>query len=372
MLLAAGLSGKYGGVKIESAAHAGSLDTVHVLFDENGGFSANLKMFDRDPKAQVPERDFARTGIWTLRAPMLALQHPDPALSFPSGTALEPKLFIRNTTDRTVNAAIQFNWRTESATGKTAGPALVLRPYETRLVDVTALPASQSPPPEAHWAAIAIKMTGLPDEVMAVAASYDENLRYGAQTPFSDQMTYRWEGGKWEYDRDHDSIITAGHGGTKPIKASFSIYYERGAKKYEIEETLQPDDQMWIDIGEIIQRQIPDKSGNVLPLDLNGGSYQFNDLTDHAIGSLFEGKVMYDKTFGHVSYGCASCCGSLGTPWFSPSPLGILLSSTGQADVIDNDGCDGYQESVLDGFWSWSSENTSVATINSLSVSSDQ
>ena len=368
MLLAAGLRGSYGGVKIESAAHSGSLDTVHVLFDEKGGFSANLKMFDRDPKAQVAERDFARTSIWTLRAPMLALQHPDPALSFPSGTALQPKLFIRNTTDRIVNTALQFNWRSESATGKATGPALALQPYETRLIDVSALPASQSPPPEAHWAAIAMKTTGLPDEVMAVAASYDETLRYGAQTPFSDQMTYRWEGGKWEYDRDHDSIITAGNGGTKPIKASFAIYYEQGSKKYEVEQTLQPDDQMWIDIGEIIQQQIPDKSGNVLPLDLTSGSYQFNDLTDHAIGSLFEGKVMYDKTFGHVSYGCASCCGSLGTPWFSPSPLGVALSSTGDADVIDNDGCDGYQSSVLYGFSSWSSANTSIANISKASA----
>jgi hypothetical protein len=176
MLLAAGLSGSYGGVKIESAAHAGSLDTVHVLFDENGGFSANLKMFNRDPKAQVAERDFARTGNWTMPAPMLALQHPYPALS----------LSQRNRTG-----------------------AKALHP------------------------------------------------------------------------------------------------------QYEVEQTLQPGDQMWIDIGEMIQRQIPDKSGNVLPLDLTSGSYQFNDLTDHAIGSLFEGKVMYDKTFGHVSYGCASCRGSL-------------------------------------------------------------
>jgi hypothetical protein len=162
---------------------------VHVLFDENGGFSANLKMFDRDPKALIADRDFARTGVWTLRAPMLALEHPDPALALPSGTTLHPQLFIRNTTGNAVNATVRFNWRAENKTGRTIGPALVLQPLETRLLDVSKLPPGQSPPADANWTAVTIQTTGLPDEVMAVAASYDETLRYGAQTPFSDQMT---------------------------------------------------------------------------------------------------------------------------------------------------------------------------------------
>jgi len=34
------------------------------------------------------------------------------------------------------------------------------------------------------------------DEVMAIAASYDQTLRYGAQTPFSDQLTFHWKPGE--------------------------------------------------------------------------------------------------------------------------------------------------------------------------------
>jgi len=363
-----GLSGTYGGVKIESAAHAGSLDTVHVLYDEEGGFSANLKMFDRDPRARVSERDFARTGTWTLRAPMLALTNPDPAMAFPSGTTLQPQLFVHNTTEHKVTATLQFNWRMESTIGKAFGPALQLQPYETRRIDVGELVDGKTIPKDAHWSAVILKTNGLPDEVMAVAASYDETLRYGAQTPFSDQMTFRWEGGKWEVDRDHDSIVTAGNGGTKPVKAAFTIYYNRGANKYQLEQTLQPDDQMWIDIGDLIRKQVPDKDGKTLPADLTSGSYQFTDLTNKGIGSLFEGKVIYDLRFGHVSYGCASCCAYIGTPWVAPDPLGVILAFQGQLDVQADDGCDSYTSSVLDSFYSWSSANTSVATINTTSA----
>src|SRR5579864_361394 len=88
LLLAVGLTGTYGGIKVSTNAHAGSLDTLHFLIDEIAGFSAILKMFDDNPNIKLEERDYARTGIWTLRAPMLALSHPDPALAFPPGTTL--------------------------------------------------------------------------------------------------------------------------------------------------------------------------------------------------------------------------------------------------------------------------------------------
>ena len=74
---------------------------------------------------------------------------------------------------------------------------------------------------------------------MAVAASYDETLKYGAQTPFSDQLTFKWEGGMWEYDPYHSSIITAGNGGTKPTQAAFTIFYNQGTQRYDLEQTLR-------------------------------------------------------------------------------------------------------------------------------------
>jgi len=63
LVQAAGLTGSYGGIKVSAAAHMGSLDTVHFLFDETAGFSAILKMFDYDPNTKLKERDHAKTGI---------------------------------------------------------------------------------------------------------------------------------------------------------------------------------------------------------------------------------------------------------------------------------------------------------------------
>ncbi len=56
LLQAAGLTGSYGGIQVSAAAHAGSLDTLHFLFDKDANFSALLKMFDHFPNAGVRGR----------------------------------------------------------------------------------------------------------------------------------------------------------------------------------------------------------------------------------------------------------------------------------------------------------------------------
>jgi hypothetical protein len=360
----AGFSGSYGGIKIAAMAHTGSLDTIHFLFDEQAAFSALLKMFDRDPAAKIENRDYAHSGVWTQRAPMLALSQPDPSLGFPEGTTLQPQVFVRNTTGRPVTTTLSFNWRGQVATGKTSGPTLQLAPFETRRIDITALQDGNTLPKQANWTAVILATKGPPDEVMAVAASYDTTLRYGAQTPFSDQLAFRWEGGLWEYDPQHDSIITAGNGSTKPTQAAFTIFYNQGKDRYELQQALQPDEQMWIDVGKLIRERVPDKNGKALPVDLSSGSYEFRDLTDPGVGSLFEGKVIYDKTYGQVTYGCAHCCG-IQSVYFQYDPLGVPFQGTAPNGVLGDDNCGdtGLHESPFF-YGNWTTANTSIATVD--------
>ena len=324
-----------------------------------------MKMFDYDPRAQIAERDFAGTGQWTLRAPMLALSSPDPALAFPVGTILQPQLFIRNTTSKSIDASLTFNWRSNTATGKSPASALRLSPNETRGFDVAALQDGKSLPQNAQWASVTLATSGLPGEVMAVAASYDQSMHYGAQTPFSDQLASLWKGSQWEYDPQHDSIITAGNGGTQPTQAAFTIFYNQGTQKYQLEQTLQPGDQMWMDIGKLIRENVPDKNGKTLPADLTSGSYEIRDLTNKAVGSLFEGKVIYDKTYGHVTYGCGGCCGHIPpiVPWYNP--IGVLIEAEQDDGVYAWTSCESEYDDVSSTFYgTWSSGSTSIVTVD--------
>jgi hypothetical protein len=358
-----GLSGFYGGFRISTNAHAGALDALDIIFNPDTGFSALLKIFDHDPNTRMEERDYANTSQWTLRAPMLALTQPDPALAMPEGTTLQPQLFIRNTTGKPVVATLRFNWKGDNATGKGAGPSLQLLPFETRRIDVAALQDDKTLPKSAHWTSVTLTTNCKPDEILAIATSYDTNLRQGAQTPFTDQLSFAWEGGMWEYDAQHNSLITVGNGGLQPTRAGLTLFYNQGTQRYDLEQALEPDEQMWIDVGKLIREHIPDKNGKVLPIELSSGSYEFRDLNNNLDGSLFEGKLIYEKTYGHVVYGCMICCGySPPSLLYSPLPIPLYLGAPNGVQSID---CNDNLTDVSTKFYgNWSTVNTGIATVD--------
>lgn len=119
---------------------------------------------------------------------------------------------------------------------------------------------------------------------------------------------------------------------------------------------------MIVDVGKLIRQRMPDKNGSVLPPDLMMGSYELQDLTDRGVGNLYEGKVIVDKTYGHVAYGCAQYCGYGVDPWMYWDP--ILTATGGEADqdVWDMDNCTSSDVSVLDYFPDWGTGNHAIAT----------
>ncbi len=124
---------------------------------------------------------------------------------------------------------------------------------------------------------------------------------------------------------------------------------------------------MWIDVGKLIREHVPDKNGNTLPADLASGSYEFRDLTNKGVGTLFEGKVIYDKTYGHVAYGCGICCGySSANVWYNP--LGVPFGFAADQGVNAFDTCAVSTSDVSASFYgNWYSLNTSIVNVDAYS-----
>jgi hypothetical protein len=356
------LGGFYGGITVEVAKGAAYLDTLHVIFDEVAGSSAVMKMFDQDPRVTIQERAWGGLKDWTIRAPMLALTHPDPALGFPRDTTLQPQVFVRNTTPQPQTAQLHFNWRSATSSGRTRGISLSLKPYQTQLVDVAALQTQKLLPPEAQWASVFIGIPGVqPDQILAVATSYDKTGRYGAQTPFSDQLSAHWEGDKWQVDDTHNSIITVGNGGSKAARAKLTLLYNHGQDRYEIEQLLASEEQMWIDVGQLARTQTPDKKGHVLPPGDASGAYRLEEVRNTGIGNLFEGKLTVDKTYGEAVYGCMTCCNP-GLGYMLFNPLGVPVSGDAFQGVWGIDACTGNQVDMTGWYSTWGTGNTAIAT----------
>lgn len=257
---------------------------------------------------------------------------------------------------------MHFNWHSASRSGKTPPITLSLKPYQTHLIDVAGLQAQNVLPAEAQWASVFVSIPGIkPDQVLAVAASYDKTGRYGSQTPFNDQLAFHWEGDQWQVDETHNSIITAGNGGTQPVKARLTLFYNGGKDSYEIEQLLVPEEQMWLDVSQLVRTQLRDKNGHTLPTGNASGAYRLEELGNVGVGDLFEGKLILDKTNGESVYGCMICCAPAhGLMDFDP--LGVAVSGDEWQSVSGIDACTGEEVGMSSEYTTWWTGDTSIAT----------
>jgi hypothetical protein len=66
--------------------------------------------------------------------------------------------------------------------------------------------------------------------------------------------------------------MAAGNGGKKPADALIIFHYNHGQSHYDVEQTITPGDQLWLDLGKIIRGQLPDRKGATFPVDLTSGT----------------------------------------------------------------------------------------------------
>src|SRR5271154_861313 len=92
------------------------------------------------------------------------------------------------------------------------------------------------------------------------------------------------------------------------------------------------------------------------------GSYELRDLDHAAVGFLYEGKLVIDKTYGHAAYGCGDCCG-LTIPTLLPDPFGGPPDIDYDEDMQSTEQCGGELVNIAGDATDWKSSNTAVATL---------
>jgi len=330
------------------------ISATQVVFDEVTGLAATMKLFYREPGDKIESH--------LLRAPMMALTQPDRGLAFPRDTTLSPRIFLRNAGSTSTQFALSVDWRTESRSGNFPFPRLTLSPGQVRVISLAEYQKAGQIPLDASWGVVNLAYTGRSADLVPVAISYDEDNRYGLQTPFSEALSRMWAGGMWHVDPTHNTLITTGNGGTETTAAEVTLFYNGGKSKYRIEKMLAPGQQLWLDVGHLVHDQVPDSDGHVLPPDTMTGSYELRDL-DHAyVGQLYEGKLIMDKTYGHAAYGCGTCCG-LYDVVLDPSPFDGPTGIANNDYIHATEQCGGLVGDYTGGGYNWASSNTAVATL---------
>ncbi len=366
LLVSSGLTGTYGGIKLEVSAFAGALRSIHFTYDEAAKTSSFLKMFDRDPAATLRERvGPGDSRPWTMWAPMLALRNPDPTLGLPTGTVLQPTVFVRNATAKTLLVRLALTWRGDSGKGKAKLDEFRMGPFETHQIQIGAMQTQPSIPTSAHWGLVTISSNGAPDDLVAIAASYDATGRYGMETPFSDNLGAHFAGGEWRVDANHNELISLTNGGSHTTDALLTLYYDNGTKKYELQKRIQAGDQMWINVGELIHNRMPDRTGSVLPSEVYSGTYELNELGGGPSANLMLSSLPVDGASGGQNHPpLPTCCGFPSySVSFVPDPADFYFGDSELVNVDGTDSCNGSRIDISEDFTDWWSGNTSVVTL---------
>jgi hypothetical protein len=342
-----------GGLTLSLPNHEG-VSASQIVFDEVTGLAAIMKLFERDNDELI--------ATHVLRAPMMALTQPDPALAYPKDTVLNPRLFLRNAGQNKLQVSAAIHWHSQTTEGTYNYPPLSLGSNEVTTLDLGLLQNSGAIPASANWSNIALSYSGKSADLVPVAVSYDSKQRYGLQSPFTEGTNRVFKGGMWHVDSTHNSLITTGNGGSETTKAQVTLFYNGGKSRYRIEKLLMPGQQLLLDVGQLIRNQVPDTDGTVIPPETMMGSYELRDLDHPAVGLLYEGKLTIDKTYGHASYGCGTCCGYVKAT-LQPNPFSSPPGFGYQDFYQAQEQCGGTWDDYTGTARSWQSSNTAVATL---------
>ncbi len=155
--------------------------------------------------------------------------------------------------------------------------------------------------------------------------------------------------------------------GQKPTNALLTLHYDNGQKSYEMQRTIQPGDQMWVNVASLIRNRIPDGKGNLLPADASFGTYDLRDLSP-GLGSLTPGTLALDGAFGfNVKPPILRCCGADDAGW-DPDSFDLIVDGFDYGSIGGTDQCTGQPVDLTGDFTTWWSGNTAVATVETAQV----
>jgi hypothetical protein len=128
---------------------------------------------------------------------------------------------------------------------------------------------------------------------------------------------------------------------------------------YELQQTIAPGDQMWVNLGQLIQQRVPDRNGNFLPVDVNTVTYDVQELSPGG-HNLIANDLTVNPSAGQAIPNYPRCC-PYSDYYYSPNYVQFIYDGSAPYLIDAIDSCNGTPYSIIDDFTSFSSSNTSVA-----------
>lgn len=340
------------GVAITTTAPAGDLIGYGFAAyqDDRGPYFTSLNL--TDPAAMASSNTIF-TGI--PAGPTDVLQR----------TSFKPELAVSNFSAKPAQVSVTLATTTAGKTKADVVQTLLLPPSSSKTVKVPA----QGDPGMTNSLVVHSSLT--PGEVVSQFVAWGDSLVRTVELQAKDNDSIQNGGGHpWSIENGANStLLWFNHSTDGPKK--FEILIGNGKQLWVNTYMLAPMETKAISINEIVEKQIPDKSGVVLSKDILSG--QVGWWTHRA--KWGKGRLMVSQPQSGLarSFSCGTCANLCARALISPDasatfPIGVtgdLGGVTFQQCLATCGQCGGTVQGPLDEFPTWSSSDTSIATVYS-------
>jgi hypothetical protein len=207
---------------------------------------------------------------------------------------------------------------------------------------------------------LVLDLQGRPHSLLMASGSVDRTKTYVFQViPRAVQKSAARSLSYWSTGNGDDTMITLWNPADEAQDFVFTLFFSHG--HYDLPLHLEPRATRTFNVSEIIQNQIADKNGNLIPPSVHEGSARIAGTGGNSQEILVAvDSGTYNVRKATCSYYCQDCDGNVYS-YLSLNPYGVAKGGHTQ-NLLMSQWYDGNTYNVNSGS-SWTSGNTSVATV---------
>jgi len=344
-----------GGIRVTSTVTMDNLVVNGGLEDQAVGYSANLPFSSelvRWAQATPTQTTIAELGLMTGAA--------DPMMFFPGGTTFTPYSVLRNISSDPISLVPTLWWMEGGSPRSAQLSTVTLAPWRTQSLDMRSVLSASGLRNFNGSFNLAFEGQLKAGSLIMTSGSVDQTNSYVFEVvprfvgeSASKSLQY------WSTGNGDDTMVTIWNPADEAQDFAYTFFFSGG--HYMLPLHLEPRATRSFNVSEIIQSQVPDADGNIVPASVHeGGAKIAGSMAEnqHILVAIDSGT--YNVRKATCSNNCQECDGYTSAQ-LADNPFAVGVGGMHQQNLSLTYGS-GTQYN-FNGNASWSSSNTSMATV---------
>jgi hypothetical protein len=345
-----------GGIQVSYTGDQDALSVNGGLQDQASGYSAGIQFIP----TPAPSEDTRETKVITYAEIGLMNGTADPMMLFPADTVFTPYSVVGNVSDQVVHVSPALFWMQSGVAHSASLAQFTLPPHRTQLLDMRSLLSEAGLIEHNGSFNLILDVEGQPGSVLMASGSVDQKNNYvfevaprGVKESASKNLGY------WSTANGDDTMVTLWNPADEAQDFVFTFFFSGGHYNWPVH--LGPKATRTFNVSEVIQNQIPDDDGNLIPSNIHDGSAKISGTrgeNEHILVVMDAGT--YNVRKATCSGQCVWCNGATDAWLTIPT-----IPNVNNAQLTMTDQWNSGTQYNLTNNSGWTSYQTNIATVKS-------